>query len=282
MILSFHGEDSIFQSNGKKGGGVEKFIRNFLAIGLGSFIGSEVALRISGRFFWAGLIVGGIFGYLSVDFREVVAAVRSAFKTVFGFKLTEVQKACWFMVFMMLLNAAVFVLIGLVSNRWIFTTEAVQNRFFTSLIMYSVFSIFAGIFMGMFKTIELRDEGRLPEVDRAIDVSICRIAVRYLNPVKAVYYWPLMGLIYFGKGILWAIPRFPKGVYRIGLFGKTVFATIHNDKRLVRLYYCVIGSAIGYAYSWPLAGFLIGGLVGAVCTWIIPMLLTPKSQEAAP
>jgi hypothetical protein len=261
---------------------VEKFIRNFLAIGLGSFIGSEVALRVNGRFFWVGLILGGIFGYLSVDFREVLAAVRNAYKKIFSFKPTEIQKAFWLMVFMMSLNAGTFALIGFAADSWILPALDLKIRIVSVLVVFSIFTIFAGIFKGMFETVKLRDAGNLPEVDRAIDISTCRIASRYLSPVKAVTYWLMLALAYIGKGTLWGIRHFPAGLQRIGLFGKTVFASVHNDKRLVRLYYCAVGSGVGYVLGQPIAGFLVGGLIGAVCAFFIPRLLAPTSQETAP
>lgn len=261
---------------------MEKFIRNFLAIGIGSYLGSLIALRVSGRFFWVGIIAGGIFGYLSVDFKEVLAAVRNAYKKVFSIKPTEIQKAFWFMLFMMFLNAGTFALIAFAADKWVLPKLGLEIRIVSVLVVFSVFTIFASILRGMFESVVLRDTGNLPKVERAIDVSICRIAARYLSPVKAITYWLVEALAYTGKGILWAIPRIPNGLRRIGLFGKTVFTAVHNDRRLVRLYYCAVGSLIGYVLGWPIMGFLAGGLIGAVCAFFIPRLIAPKSQETAP
>lgn len=262
---------------------MKKFLRNFLAIGIGSFIGSEVALRVSGRFWWAGLIVGGIFGYLSVDFREIVAAVRTARKTVFSISLTQLQKAFWYAVFMLILNLGIFALIGFVASQWLFPEKRSNNIAFDWFMLYSVATIFAGIFKGLFTAFGIRDSGQLPDGDKkALDLVICRCIARYINPVKALTYWPREAAIELAKGAWWTILQMPEGARRTVLFFKIVFATIHNDKRLVRLYYCAIGSAIGYACGRPLAGFLIGGIVGAVCAWIIPMLLVPKSANTSP
>jgi len=261
---------------------VEKFIRNFLAIGLGSYFGSLVALQVGERFFWAGIVMGAIFGYLSVDFGEVLTAVRRTFKTVFRFKPTEFQKAANLMIFMMFVNAGTFTLIGYAADSWAFPVLDLKIRILSVLVVFSIFTIFAGIFKGQFETIKLRVAGSLSETGRAIDISICRIAARYLSPVKAVTYWLVLALAYLGKGVLWAIAHFPEGMRRIGLFGKTVFAMIHNDRRLVRLYYCALGSGIGYVFGRPIMGFLIGGIIGAVCAFFIPRLVAPKSQETAP
>jgi len=262
---------------------MEKFLRNFLAIGLGSYIGSEVALRLSGRFCWAGLIVGGIFGYLSVDFREIVAAVSTARKTVFSISLTQLQKAFWYAVFMLILNLGIFALIGFVASQWLFLEKRSINIAFDWFMLYSVATIFAGIFKGLFTAIETRDSGQIPDDDKkALDLVICHSIARFAGPVKAFTYWPKEAAIALAKGAWWTILQTPEGARRTVLFLKIVFATIHNDKRLVRLYYCAIGSAIGYACGRPLMGFLIGGIVGAVCAWIIPMFLVPKSANASP
>jgi hypothetical protein len=50
----------------------------FLAGALGGFVGTMVALQVATRFWWLGLIVGGLVGYLSYEIREVLAVLREA------------------------------------------------------------------------------------------------------------------------------------------------------------------------------------------------------------
>jgi len=60
----------------------------FVACALGAFIGALAALELNSYFWWLGLIVGGLVGYLTYEFKEVIEAVRQAWKAVVSWRIS--------------------------------------------------------------------------------------------------------------------------------------------------------------------------------------------------
>jgi len=65
---------------------MKKSLKVFLACAFGAGIGSLTALQINGIFWWIGLLVGGLFGYLTYEFKKVPQVLSRAWNVIVGWK----------------------------------------------------------------------------------------------------------------------------------------------------------------------------------------------------
>lgn len=263
---------------------MNRTLKIFIACALGALIGSLVALQLNHYLWWIGLFAGGLTGYLSYQFHEVVSAVRIA----------------WHKTFTALSNAAAW-------KQWALCTAALSFLFISIVIVFcgsvyliglplhpnepsqivvsqpntvwlSVFWVAFGefVFLAVVST----------ALASGIDPQVLRFVVRKLNPFAICVYWPVFGVVLVMRRAIKGTPLavqvlvekildipfiiviFAQGVWRffrnICLFLWRVFIQIHSEERLLCLVAATMGSGVGYICGNALIGALAGGLLGVL------------------
>lgn len=231
----------------------------FLACALGAFIGSLVALNLSHSFWWVGLIVGGLVGYLSYEFKTAVAAVPKAWTAA----VTWRPNRYWSIVGELVLPA-----IGVVATCAIClvaimcaVSEATYAKAVSSLPYISVISALWGIMLAL----RMAYDDRYHNHDIVLRDKKALIA---LSPFR-VYLWLPIKLLYATPVFFWKNRLEIKGIAveiaaTIGWFLKQLLILIHSEIRLLCMTDAAIGVAIGYFCHSVLIGGLAGGFIGVL------------------
>lgn len=210
-------------------------LKAFLVCLFCAFIGAVVALQL-GVNGWVGLIVGLISGYLTIDFKKVIQAVKNAWKTAISKERWYRIKEYFYLV--VTFGATVGIGMGLLTGLTVRKFGGVSWGIF-GMTTLSISLLWSCCFM----------------LDP--DYEKIRRRLLRLNPI-CFYFWLLP------KGIVFLIkhsPRLiPQAVNTLVKFLKHVLIEIHSDLRLL----CGIDSAIGAAIGWICGNAIIGGLAGGI------------------
>lgn len=226
---------------------MSKSLKVFLACFIGAGIGALTALQINGYFWWLGLLVGGLTGYLSYEFKKVLGAIPRAWRAVSswrpnwrsaraGFLITGVMVS-WFTAF--------YGLLGLLDSIKTSISVIIFMGFVTLLI-----SLVVGINFLFIK-----------EDEEEID---WKPFWRYNSVYVCFYHLPIWTV----KGIIYIVPRTPKFIWKVIIvlaqFIKTLFIMIHSEIRLLCGVDAAIGAVIGYLTGNVIVGAFAGGLFGVL------------------
>lgn len=229
---------------------MSKSWRIFWACTAGAGIGALVALEINSYFWWLGLIVGGVAGYLLYDIKAVVSAIPRAWRAAPGWKPNkEVWKirglatlAYFFVVMSSCLVALSALWLGshLTSMSIMSMGEFYNSSELPFLVSFAVaVSIFVAFLGGVMRT------------------DLIGIFIKFGNPVAVFVYWPVVILRHL-PAALWRAAIF------IAVFAKALFLTIHSDERLLCGIDAAIGASIGYFVGSAVIGALAGGVFGVI------------------
>lgn len=216
---------------------MERTLKIFMACAIGALVGTIVALELSHYFWWIGLIVGGLTGYLSYEFKEVVRMMPRAYRTVSSWKPKESTKIYWKR-YGLCLTASLTIILSLLPLLLIITGD---------LTLIWRIPLAAGVFSGAISFLWAFDKDLL--------ISDLKKGIKMFNAFSLYFYW-------LPKGILWSIRNIPKAIMFLGRFIKTFFILIHSDIRLLCGIDAAIGTAIGYFAGSAVVGFFAGGLIG--------------------
>lgn len=245
-------------------------LKVFLAVALGSFVGALVALQANASFWWIGLPVGGLIGYLSYKpmtvARAVPIAAREAadlcgwtaralysVKHVFGWALlTFVLLFFWCTLAVFPIG---FVAIDAVNQKLLFGSLVVG--FFGACFAVCGWGICGGSKDGQF-TADLRKTCRMlnPLIFFGIKLPCAIWKVIWSIPIviiEVIIGSPRVAVVLFRALVLFPI-RFVISLTRL----------IHTDERLLCGVDAAIGASIGYFTANALLGALIGGIFGVL------------------
>lgn len=230
---------------------------------LGGGIGTLSALQINGYFWWLGMLIGGLIGYLSYESRTVLMVFSKTWKNVVGRKpykenLNAFLKMWWYWVNIAwtLSLVLVVVLCGLTRG------DVVKELVRIMLIMVPFSSIVAVASLFDKNTENLKEE---------MEISIHRLYKRF-NPISFFFWnlpkWFSVTTICLAKGLFYIISRTPVFIGEvtpiIGCLIKTVFIMIHSDIRLLCGIDAAIGAIIGYLTGDVIIGAIAGGMFGVL------------------
>jgi hypothetical protein len=233
----------------------------FIACALGGFVGTMVALQFATHFWWLGLIVGGLVGYLSYEFREVLAALREAWILTTSWRpdLRGFLRRC-------------AENIGYAAKQALGTALLVSNYFplFTLIMLFSAGKqflfqnafllggiyvgcmIFFGI-MGFLAGLDELGDGRNRDLLFSEGLRFNPFATWFYHIPRAI----LRALWNTGWGIvhgsIWTVR-----------FVRTFFLLVHSDFRLLCGVDAALGCAVGYFFGNALVGGLAGGVIGLI------------------
>jgi hypothetical protein len=240
----------------------------FSASALGAGLGSLVALEVVAWLWWFGLLVGGLVGYLSYEWRAVVAAVPKAYRAARSWQPKPLPADVWPM--------------------FVWSTLAWMS-IFANIISIVVLLVYlrAGWGDGVYGVVAGMSFGNLmlsPNVAWAMAQDKYRFGQPWENAATArrVTYFSFLPLLIFWhlpRGIWWIVRRIPRAVVvaAIGIgrgavafvrfvrhFGWEVFIRIHSEVRLICGVDAMLGAGVGYFAGSAIIGAAVGGLFGIV------------------
>ncbi len=232
---------------------------------LGGFIGTLVANQFH-FFWWLGLIVGALIGYLSVEPKEVVSAVPKAWRAARGWHWRP-AKGYWETVGYGVLSVFSvglwsFGIFSLCIFSWpsVFPDFYLKSSDFHYLAMFFLGGVFFwSLLMGFVVALNLigTNERELEEERR------CFRGLAYYSLPPIFLFWHLP------RFLVWFCRRIPTGFLATirGLvtfarflwrFSKELFIRIHSKERLL----CAVDSAIGVCVGYLAGNAILGGLAG--------------------
>jgi len=205
--------------------------------------GTLVALSTNQMFWWIGTIIGAVIGYLTYEFKEVLRAIKIAWKTTIrirpDWKSWKLLIKHFFWLYIFTLNLVpIGLAIAVLSEEKFNKVPAILSLMCQACLGVTVFVFFLSV--SEMKT-------------RSKDIVIENIKMfRSLTPFH-VY------LIYIPK-IFYFLYR--KGIPASVAFIKKVIVLIHSDIRLLCGFNAAIGTGIGYFAGSAIIGMLGGGFAG--------------------
>jgi hypothetical protein len=228
------------------------------ACALGAFMGDIVAFQINHNFWWIGLLAGFSMGFLTYEFKTVVAAIPKAWRAASTLRWHP-NKAFWRSYPKALLTVALFApticlpLAGLVS---VGSVRPYLTSFLWALATHLSFMI---VMMP-----PLLIKGVKPEQTRKQLNRLLRLNLFY------VYLWVVPKCLF--NGILWLICRAPRAVWAIGAFLSRLLKFTHSEIRLLCGIDAAVGAAVGYYFGKAVWGILAGVLWGVLNFEVISIL----------
>lgn len=245
----------------------------FLACALGALIGSMVALQL-GSFWLVGVLVGGLTGYMTYEFKQVVSAVPRAWHAATNWR-PDVEPIKTFLLGS--LSFALFLLtlfIGVMIISLPETSEARHADFAATtasvFVSISIFCLAFGTVMGYVT--------RTSTQDRRIVIFI----LKRFNPISFYLWYVPMSPFYLARLIYREKAEVALALKTLGLFLAKLFRLIHSEVRLLCGVDAALGALVGYHFGNALIGAAVGGALGVVNFELISIRLlkvVPKERS---
>ena len=249
---------------------MSKVTRVFWACAAGAGIGALIALEINSYFWWLGLIIGGVFGYLLYDIKAVARAVPRAWCAASGWKLDgeawKIRGLVTLAFVSVLASALLAILVGSFLGGRI---DHVSTWEFVFAHKISVMALLVFLSMAVPAALAIGVSG----FSYALALSVVsllsreddimrdfRSIIKFGNPVAVFVYWPIV-ILRHSPAAVW------RAAIAVGLFIKYLFLAIHSDERLL----CGIDAAIGA---------LAGGAFGVANYEIVSKRILGLEQSA--
>ncbi len=223
-----------------------KTLKIGLACMIGALIGGTVALGAG--LLWLGVIVGGLIGYLSYEFKEVIQAVKSTYAEISGWRPdTEYWKETGLRVtalLMFFLSTMLILAFMLIQGDYIITSgeKSTLSQVYAFTVIIILLETFVMCFLGICDNLFGETEEDWVTY------------IKVLNPIS--FY-----LFYFPRAI---ITNLPKAIIFTAKFTKIICTLIYSDERLLCGVCAAIGTAIGYFSVNVIIGMCVGGIFGAI------------------
>ena len=220
---------------------------------LGGSIGALFALQFSNYFWWAGVLIGAVIGYIGYDFKKLCKVFKKEWKNAIDIFLEEISN--------FFVNAFTVVVAGI---------------FFALCIVFVIFS-FSSLIYSANESYKLYTQG-INHFDFSL---ICHVLGTIVFMV-CVYFWfepdkksPIFlvtAFLFSPLGLIasppilalcvvcvvaWLLYRFTKLFFKVSV---ATFFAVHSDIRLL----CMTDSLIGATSGYLLGNAIVGGVIGAV------------------
>jgi hypothetical protein len=249
---------------------MNKETRIALACFIGATIGALLALQFNYHFWWLGILIGGVIGYLSYQFEEVLCAIKVAWKATWmelvrerrmpsGPSFAQCRNGVFLlweqMIFPMVKFGFMLIVLTAVGFSWSIPLGIYYKYNFETYAPISFPFAFAAEIIGLIiwsikhpvsKLLDSKQTGTF-----VYEASL--YILLDLNIATVLCWW-------VPKGVLWICRQVPTAVCFLGTVVKRTFVLIHSEIRLLCLTDSMIGALIGH---WC-GNALIGGSVGAV------------------
>jgi hypothetical protein len=269
----------------------------FIACAIGAFIGSIISMSLN-SYWWLGVIIGGLIGYLAYNPKETLCGIKTAWKRIDikkNSKLTGIDflRMTILLIVVSILLGAIFTnFIGLHIIRDLFQNNELsllpENCHFRTspeeiisakygivnqiialgmiiIIVISALCTAICVFIFLLNLFNGDKIGNLSSEDLKDTIkSILKMAL-LTNIIAVCFYW-------LPRGLLFVIKNTP-------LFIKTLFITIHSDIRLLCGIDSALGALAGYYLQNALIGALIGGAWGLINYWVVSVKILRLNTE---
>lgn len=222
-------------------------LKVFLACAFGAFVGTFVGLHFG--YLVLGVITGGLTGYLSYEWRDVIAAFLAAWRATTNWRP---DKRYWKTYFRFVATAAGFFSGCVFSTGLALGPLMPWERLLHTLLATAVV---LGVCWLSTSCLVLTS----PALIQDMEASMKYMRIRY-GYLLLVWYLPCATVKFFRKAPGWigTASKF------VGRFSKKFFLIVHSEIHLLCLVDASIGAAIGYFSGNPLIGTLAGGILGFV------------------
>ena len=250
----------------------------FLACALGAFVGAFVALEGNHYFWWFGLLVGGLVGYLTYEIKEVARALPVAWQKARGWQPDRE----WWQVYLKgvgIYIGSVFTLMTppLLFLLWFSFGGFIEGRA-SSLEMITATAglVFLFLLMGIYFGLTLQTTSGTDIKSLQKEQAEFQ---KFANPFRIYFWflprWTLKGgwwLLLSLLKLLEQSPRFVATALWVFIASAIVVAKlayfllkeVHSDIRMLCGVDAAIGTIIGYFAGSAVIGALAGGAWGAL------------------
>jgi hypothetical protein len=261
----------------------------FIACAFGAGIGSFVALEISAMFCWAGFLLGGLVGYLSYEWREVLNAIPRAYRTTTNFRFPQYYLktifCCIGQIFVLMSWIPTIVSLLCIHEPWkVFLHDCILCFTITGLLV-SLFAVCGAI--DVFIKFRKYPKNSVYEYKEE------------LSSIKGVFYWafpPMTICWHLPQGIIFLVKQLP--AFTVWFFWGCVsvakewgsfcakffwnlFLQIHSEMRILCGVDAMLGACVGYFAGSAIVGALAGGVFG-VFNYLIVTELCLKRLKLIP
>ncbi len=271
--------------DGLEGSKMHRAFKIFFASTLGAGVGAAIALSLHPYLWWIGLLIGGLTGYLSFEYKTVISALRRASIRSYLKNLARLRPSKSF--YWKTLKAGAVCIVGATWALGIMCYAfSDEGHWKVALAWWIVSGLLAGAYWVLGGFLDRPEPGWGRDMNDLMFIfffsaPVCCGTVVYglvialvLQVLIAV--WEIGGEIIFGV-IPWvvcdAIPAVARFVRDTTIF---LILEIHSDVRLICGTDAAIGAGIGYFTGSVLIGALAGGLLGVLNyeivtrRWLIP------------
>ncbi len=242
----------------------------FMASALGAFIGSLIGVQLTHLFWWVGMLVGGIVGYVGYDAKSALLSIPVAYRQtryllarLWTEVVSEGRKLAKFGLAALMVISGLIVLglswtapcaiaVNIATNHGVsFNSFALwfmngEHNIWPVLVCTVLWNLLFGIVLAIgavFVTHLIVSSDPSGQMTR-------RVMFLYTNPTAWLCYWLPKGLWFTGTFL--------------AVFLWKLFRLVHSDRRLLCGLDAAIGATGGIYYHNPLIGALAGGLVSLI------------------
>lgn len=241
---------------------MNKTLRIALACFLGAILGATLAIQYGQYFWWVGIIIGSLTGYLSYEFKTVLHACAESWEKISNqFAQLELPSKESVKRFFLKLGIAFAISIGLivfvtlVGLTWSLPSVEMVGGKFESLGQLCLVSFVIGF-------VSLIIGGNIAETKKLDEISEGPYwKFTCLQTNSFAFLWMVL------MALIWFVQITPDRI--VSKFVKNIFLLIHSDIRLLCMTDATLGALIGYACNNPLIGGLAGAIFGIINYWIV-------------
>ncbi|HLD25477.1 MAG TPA: hypothetical protein VJC05_00345 [Candidatus Andersenbacteria bacterium] len=218
-----------------------------IATSLGAFIGSTTALALPGYWWLIGVVIGGLTGYLTYDFKRALAAIPIAWRQTRVACQWSISAEAGAIAKEIPLHLASTLSTAITACSFIFLTIQSLDLIFSSHTSYEAVKATSVVY-GVAVTLCFLSVLCCHGGDRTGRRKLSFTALKKFNLLTILFYW---------------LPRNLCNLVRLIIsLVKNLFILIHSDLRLLCGTDAAIGTVIGFMTGNPLVGLAVGGLVG--------------------
>lgn len=250
---------------------------------IGAILGTIIALELNKYFWWLGILIGGIVGYVSYEFKSVAHAfrkARSVTRQEYQFFLSGMWGAfqgvmiavsqVFLTLFLVLLNGFFWSALFFLFVDWVADENILLESPSFVIPVTFIMSSFIGTILA---------------TDSSLSLFAWEHAARTFkstNPLTVACWWIPVGVHHVAKRLPWFVCLLWMIISDTSMFTwkvtKRTFVLVHSEIRLLCMTDAMFGALVGYGCG----NALIGGLVGAVCGVLNYKLVSVRWLKLAP
>jgi len=239
---------------------MNRTLKVFIACFLGGGIGALVALQLTFYFWWIGMLVGGLVGYLSYEFNAVLQAIPKAWRKATTWRPDwDYWKAYWKAVSV---GWGYALLVCLTPASALWGATYLLWKLGAAIDGIGALTIFGALFLAVAVLAPPAEIACCPTSEWPGRWKNLRKLAIMLNPVSVFFWWLPLGIWKLVLLVPAGIRKIGRGISSLLRFFWYLFRFIHSEFRLLCALDAALGAGIGFFTGSPLIGALAGGVIG--------------------